>query len=91
MPDHIEGLVNTRRSATGRELMQFFQAVNWTRASLVGLAAVRGPSREGLEAVLAGTRRTKRVANNRKLKEEDWNTERGRRRGLLPRGFCRTP
>lgn len=56
--------------------MQFLLAVNWMRTSLANLAAVVGPLSELLEELLAKTKHTKRVANNRILWEEDWTAKR---------------
>lgn len=45
--------------------MQFLEAVNWMRTSLGSLAAVVGSLRDVMEELLAGTKRKKRVENNR--------------------------
>lgn len=58
LPHHIEGLVNTRRSVTGRELLQFLQGVNWMRKSLPRLATVVDALHALLETLLAGTKCT---------------------------------
>lgn len=42
----------------------------------MNFAAVVGPLRKLLEELLAGTKCTKRVENNRILREEDWTMER---------------
>lgn len=46
----------------------------WT--SLLRLAAVAVHLRENLETLLAENRRTKMVARNEAIQEEDWTTER---------------
>lgn len=47
-------------------------AVNQKRTSLIALAVVVGPLRAMLDELKAATSRTKRVAANPVIKEEDW-------------------
>lgn len=47
------------------------------RTPFVNLAAVAEPLHELLEELLAGTKCSKRMRNNRMLQEEDWTAERG--------------
>lgn len=56
--------------------MQFLQIVTWMCRSLPRLATVTPPPRRRLETLLAGTKRTKRVARNRTIQEEARKKER---------------
>lgn len=76
LPERTEGLVTTRMPATAGRLIQFLQTVSWMRTSMPRLAEVVEAVRELLEALLAGTSRTKRVAENKTIQEGDWTTER---------------
>lgn len=71
--ERMEGLVNTRRPATKGEMIQFLQAAKWMRTFPPRLVGAIGPLRE-LSEVLAKTSRTKRLAKNRRIIEEDWKT-----------------
>lgn len=72
---HMEGLVDTRRSATGGGLVQFHQAMNWMGTFLLGLIEVIDPLHDLLEVLLANLSRTKRVTKNRGISDEDWTME----------------
>ena len=78
-PARIQGLSEMRRPQTASELMQFLQASNWLRTSLPRMAEVVEPLRVFLEELMAGaSRRTKRVARNRVIKEDAWTEDRVR-------------
>ena len=67
------------RDRTASELMQFLQAANWLRTPLPRMAEVVEPLRVFLEQLMAGaSRRTKRVAHNRVIQEDEWTAERVR-------------
>ena len=64
-PVRLQGLSDMRRPETAAELMQFLQAMNWLRTSLLRMAEVVAPLRLFFEELMAGAaRRTKRVAKN---------------------------
>ncbi|MEP0580138.1 MAG: reverse transcriptase domain-containing protein [Marinobacter sp.] len=78
-PARVQGLSEMRRPENAGELMQFLQAVNWLRTSLPRLAETVAPLRDFLEELLVGaTRRTKRVARNRVIKDTAWTEDRVR-------------
>ena len=55
-PERLSGLANLRRLQTAGELMQFLQAVNWLRTTLLRMAEIVAPLRDFLEAHVVGTR-----------------------------------
>ena len=62
-----------RRPETAGELMQFLQAMNWSRTSLPRMSEVVAPLRAFLEELITGAaQRTKRVARNRVIPSEAW-------------------
>ena len=62
-PERRAGVTSLRPPSNVGELQQFICAVNWMRESLPDYARVVAPLQECLQRNLAGTRRTKRVAN----------------------------
>ena len=76
-PDRVQGLANMRRPESAGELMQFLQAVNWLRTSLPRMAETVDPLQSMLEEHLVGnSRRTERVASNRRIEQHAWTDDR---------------
>ena len=74
--ERTKGLSELRRPETAGELMQFLQAINWMRTSLLELAEVEAPLRGLLEECLCNTQRTKRLAARRVIGRREWTDER---------------
>lgn len=64
------------KAAPNEDPDKILRAVNWIRVFVPALASVICPLQALVDELMAGTRRTKRVASNRGIHEEDWTVER---------------